>query len=142
MRISRRRRLSASRKGGSKEAMQNLDPHFLFGMRTLSIREKVPDEVACLREVYGNVFWLVTVFAPRSVREPRLKGAGVKEAELSNLIATDEYEGISGGSGQNVRETSELGDFFIRNDKDTQDALALTVRRYLEILFNVKFIRH
>lgn len=43
-----------------------------------------------------------------------------------------------GGSGQNVRETSKLGDFFIRNDQDTQDSLAITVRRYLEILFNIK----
>jgi deoxycytidylate deaminase len=99
---------------------------------------KNPDEVACLREVYGDVFWLVTVFAPRSVRERRLKDGGVKDSELSNLIATDEYEQITGGSGQNVRETSELGDFFIRNDQDTQDALGITVRRYLEILFNVK----
>jgi deoxycytidylate deaminase len=99
---------------------------------------KNPDEVACLRAVYGDLFWLITVFAPRSVRESRLKGLGVKEAELSSLIATDEYEDSIDGSGQNVRETSERGDFFIRNDTDTQDALEVTLERYLEILFNIK----
>lgn len=99
---------------------------------------KNPDEVDCLRKVYGDVFWLVTVFAPRSVRERRLKDKGVKEAELGVLMARDEFENVSGGSGQNVRETSQLGDFFIRNDKDTQESLSITVRRYLEILFNVR----
>ena len=99
---------------------------------------KNPDEVALLRAVYGDVFFLVTVFAPKSVREKRLKAGGVKEGELSSLMATDEYEDNKNGSGQDVRGTSELGDFFIRNDTDTQDTLELTVRRYLEILFNVK----
>lgn len=99
---------------------------------------KNPDEVALLRDVYGDLFWLVTVFAPKSVREKRLRGAGVKAAELSNLMATDEYEDVKDGSGQNVRGTSELGDFFIRNDTDTQDALESTLRRYLEVLFNIK----
>ena len=99
---------------------------------------KNPDEVARLRDVYGDVFWLVNVFAPKSIRESRLKDAGVKEGELSGLMATDEFEDKKNGSGQNVRGTSELGDFFIRNDTDTQDSLEETLRRYLEILFNIK----
>lgn len=99
---------------------------------------KNPEEVALLRAVYGDVFWLITIFAPKSVREKRLKGGGVKESELSHLMSTDEHEDAEDGSGQDVRGTSELGDFFIRNDTDTQDALKRTLTRYLEVLFNTQ----
>ncbi len=96
---------------------------------------KNPAEVALLRQVYGDRFWLFGVFAPEEVRRQRLRADGADEAELPRIMQRDEAEGV--GFGQRVRETIDLADFFLRNDADTDGHLRRALQRYLEVLFGV-----
>ncbi len=96
---------------------------------------KNPAELNLLRDVYGDVFWLVGVFAPEEVRKKRLIDKGVPKENLDVLIAHDEYE--SERYGQKVRDTIEEADFFVRNDGENDEQLAKTVGRFLDVLFNI-----
>lgn len=96
---------------------------------------KHPEEVKILRDVYGDIFWLLTVFAPEQVRERRLDRLGIEKSKVSSLIIRDEHEDIQ--YGQKVRDTSHLADFFIRNDRENDEGLVATLSRYLAIIFNI-----
>ncbi|MGG5811848.1 anti-phage dCTP deaminase [Falsiroseomonas sp. CW058] len=96
---------------------------------------KHPSEVDLLRDVYGDTFWLIGVFAPESVRVSRLKGLGHAAAELSKTIEDDESDGLP--HGQKVRDTAHQADFFVRNDSENDVGLRKTLGRFLKILFNV-----
>ncbi|TVR84536.1 MAG: hypothetical protein EA405_01410 [Rhodospirillales bacterium] len=96
---------------------------------------KHPEEVKILRDVYGDIFWLLTVFAPEQVRERRLDRLGFDRSQVSSLISRDEHEDVT--YGQKVRDTSHLADFFVRNDKENDEGLAATLSRYLAVVFNV-----
>jgi deoxycytidylate deaminase len=96
---------------------------------------KHPEEVQLLREVYGDVFWLVAVFAPEIVRERRLKHLGVEAQDISYIFSRDENDHL--GHGQKVRDTAHLADFFVRNDGQNDSHLSSTLDRYLEIIFNI-----
>jgi len=95
---------------------------------------KHPEEVTILREVYGEIFWLIAVFAPEDVREKRLVRGGFSKADIGPLMSRDEHEEIE--YGQKVRQTIHLADFFVRNDKDNMSSLSETASRYCSILFN------
>jgi deoxycytidylate deaminase len=97
---------------------------------------KHPEEVKLLREVYGDLFWLVAVFATADVRETRLKAIGVKPEDISKIFARDENEDF--GYGQKVRDTTHLADFFVRNDGQNDIRLSSAIDRYLEIVFNIR----
>lgn len=97
---------------------------------------KHPEEVSILRDVYGDAFWLIGVFAPSGVRERRLKDKGANQSNVQKLMQIDEHE--SKPSGQRVRNTIQKSDFFIRNDQDNAKTLNSTVKRFLEILFGIQ----
>ncbi|MFO1127894.1 MAG: anti-phage dCTP deaminase [Rhodospirillales bacterium] len=99
---------------------------------------KHPEEVNVLRDVYGDIFWLIAVFAPEDVREKRLLRSGIAKAATGPLISRDEHEEVS--YGQKVRETSHLADFFVRNDKENTNQLKVTISRYCDILFSTSII--
>lgn len=97
---------------------------------------KHPDELQLLRLVYGDVFWLIGVFAPEEIRRKRLVDhRSVSREKLDALILRDESEVIE--FGQKVRETFYNADFFIRNDWDNDIELRRSLLRYLDILLNV-----
>jgi deoxycytidylate deaminase len=96
---------------------------------------KNPAEQNLLRDVYGDVFWLVGVFAPEEVRKKRLSDKGVAKENLDVLISHDEYEVER--HGQKVRDTIEESDFFVRNDGENDEQLRITVGRFLDVLFNI-----
>lgn len=96
---------------------------------------KNPAEQNLLRDVYGDVFWLVGVFAPEEVRKKRLLDKGVAKENLDVLITHDEYEVER--HGQKVRDTIEESDFFVRNDGENDEQLRITVGRFLHVLFNI-----
>ncbi|HUO04335.1 MAG TPA: anti-phage dCTP deaminase [Candidatus Binataceae bacterium] len=96
---------------------------------------KNPAEVELLKEVYGDTFWLIGVFAPDNIRQNRLLNLGVAHSALPKIIDTDEEAGV--GYGQRVRETIHMADFFIRNDGENDVRLKSVVTRYLEILFDI-----
>ncbi len=114
------------------------EPFVALPQRQVHIIDSVkhPDEVKLLRDVYGDVFWLFSVFAPEEVRKERLSSNKVDDAEISKIFSTDENEGSI--YGQKVRDTTQLADFFIRNDGQNHEELDRVIDRYLEILFNIK----
>lgn len=70
---------------------------------------KHPDEVKLLRDVYGDVFWLIAVFAPWDIRERRLLNDGVTQDDITKISIRDEDEAVV--HGQKVRNTAYLADF-------------------------------
>lgn len=100
---------------------------------------KHPGEIKMLEAVYGGVFWLFGVFAPKSTREARLVGKAATATEITAIFKVDEDE-EGAAHGQKVRDTIQLSDFFIRNDRDNTDRLKTTITRYLKLLFGTEII--
>jgi deoxycytidylate deaminase len=99
---------------------------------------KNPAEVTRLRQVYGDLFWHVTVFAPDQVREMRLIANKIDEDAVRHIIKRDEEEGET--TGQQVSKTAHLADYFIRNHSDVVDNVAPAVERFLDGVFGTKLL--
>ncbi|MFZ5676968.1 MAG: anti-phage dCTP deaminase [Pseudomonadota bacterium] len=97
---------------------------------------KNPDEIQLLQDVYGENFWLFGIFAPDPIRKSRLHALGFDPVYAVEIIERDQDEGIR--HGQQVRETMQLSDFFIRNDTQNSSKLRTTVERFLEIIFGTQ----
>jgi deoxycytidylate deaminase len=115
---------------GTGEGLPEARRHF-----TIIDSIKHPDEVMRLREVYGETFWLIGVFAPDEVRRGRLAAEGHGENYIVEIFKRDEDEGVK--SGQRVRDAMFLADFFIRNDGDNDQNLRRTVDRFLDVMFAI-----
>lgn len=95
---------------------------------------KHPDELKLLRATYGEIFWLIGVFAPLSVREHRLTSQqNLDKTALSAIIQRDYKE--EEDHGQKVRDVFYQADFFVRNDQENKIRLEKSLDRYLEIVF-------
>lgn len=94
---------------------------------------KHPEEIDQLREIYGNIFWVVGVSAADHVREKRLAAAGVDPAQVSAILRRD--MGEKAEFGQKVRKAFANADFFIRNDEENRDNIHSNLDRFLEVLF-------
>lgn len=99
---------------------------------------KNPAEVNRLRQIYGDLFWHVTVFAPDQVREKRLIANEIEEDAVRHIMKRDEQEGEK--SGQQVSKTAHLADYFIRNHSDVIDNVAPAVDRLLDGIFGTKLL--
>ncbi|WP_417794994.1 anti-phage dCTP deaminase [Terasakiella pusilla] len=99
---------------------------------------KHPDEISLFKDVYGELFWTVGIFAPEEIRKERLREKGSDKPTVERIIQVDEEEGPK--HGQRVRDTIQEADFFIRNDKSNRDGLQRSIRRYLDLIFNTKLI--
>ncbi len=97
---------------------------------------KNPAEVMRLQQIYGDLFWLVTVFAPHNIRERRLKTMGLDDLMAGKVMKRDQDEDAQ--HGQKVSKTAHLADYFVRNHKDTQASMLASVGRFLEVVFSTK----
>ncbi len=100
---------------------------------------KLPEEVAELRKVYGNGFYLLAVHSDQERRLQNLSGDGreMQKSEALELITRDEHE--DDGYGQNTRETFHLADFFVADEKN-DDKLRYGIWRCLDLIFADPFI--
>lgn len=96
---------------------------------------KNPGEVERLRTVYGDMFWLLGVFAPEDVRISRLKAASPNNAYIHRISDQDYDEGTE--HGQSVKDTMSMADMFIRNDADNTVQLLAVIGTYLDRIFEV-----
>jgi len=96
---------------------------------------KNPAELKRLRQVYGDLLWVVSVFAPEEVRSDRLKRKGMQEADARYAMKRDYDEEQS--SGQMVSKTAHQGNYFIRNSSNNRDDLKSPVSRFLQTVFGV-----
>lgn len=95
---------------------------------------KHPDELKLLRATYGDIFWLIGIFAPLSVREHRLTSQqNLDKTALSEIIKRDYRE--EEDHGQKVRDVFYQADFFVRNDQENKIQLEKSLNRFLEIIF-------
>ncbi len=97
---------------------------------------KNPEEVQRLRQIYGDLFWHITVFAPDEVREKRLVANSVDEKYVRHIMKKDSQEGKK--TGQQVSKTAHLADYFIRNHTDILDDIKPSVRRFLDTIFGTR----
>lgn len=96
---------------------------------------KHPKEVERLRLVYGDLFWLVGVFAPEDVRADRLQSLNPDNAYIKKINDQDYDEGV--GHGQSVKDTMSLADMFIRNDEQNTVKLSKALETFLGRVFQV-----
>ena len=111
---------------------------------------KHPDEAKTLKAIYGEHFFVISVYEPK---EERLKTLikkiqsssstpasqakkALAEEDAKILIKKDEKEDPSLGKfGQSVRDTFHLADLFVnQNDQDIQ------IKRFVRLLFGARFI--
>ncbi|MBT9446125.1 MAG: hypothetical protein IV086_10540 [Hyphomonadaceae bacterium] len=127
--------IGRGKSGFADEGLQNPNPRRLVHIVD-SIKNEQEAEV--FRLVYGSAFWLVGVFAPRTVRTDRLVKSGYSATEAATVIDRDEHEGPN--HGQDVRETFYSSDYFVKNAGESKDAIDPSIRRRLSAIFEDKIV--
>ena len=97
---------------------------------------KHPDEIFQLREVYGNILWVIGVSAADHVRAERLESLGVQKSKIHEILNRD--MGEKAEFGQKVRKAFASSDFFVRNDSENHDSIKDSLDRFLDILFGTQ----
>jgi deoxycytidylate deaminase len=92
---------------------------------------KNPSEATLLRDVYGNIFFLVGVLCGYDRRKSNLTKL-MKPEEAEQLIERDRAE--SGNRGQQLEKTLKLADFFVRNSHHNTQELKVPVKRFVRLL--------
>lgn len=110
---------------------------------------KHPDEVAMLRSVYGNGFFLISVYSPRDVRVTALSekisrsqfGSETQEnnarSKAEILVQKDEQE-ENVPLGQDVKDAFPLADLFV--DGRNRATIDHQIGRFLQLLFGNIFL--
>jgi deoxycytidylate deaminase len=96
---------------------------------------KNPAELRRLRQIYGDLLWVVSVFAPEDVRYERLTRKGMVESDARHAMQRDYEEEEK--SGQKVSKTAHQANYFIRNATDNKEDILDPVRRFLHSIFGV-----
>jgi len=91
---------------------------------------KRPEEVECLRRIYGMGFYLVGVAANKRQREEYLKDRrGLAPEEIQKLTDIDANESTD-PQGQQTRKTFYLSDVFVSLDNHSKE-----LQRFLDLCF-------
>lgn len=99
---------------------------------------KHPDEVAFMREAYGDGFHLIGVTSSRSRRRKYLMDRkGLSEEKAEELLNRDANEDLK--QGQHTRDAFQHSDYFICTTEDT-DQICNAVERLIDLLFGNPFI--
>lgn len=97
---------------------------------------KHPEEISQLREIYGNILWVIGVSAADHVRQMRLEQLGVPNAKILDILNRD--MGQKAEFGQKVRKAFSSADYFVRNDAENGASLEAALLRFLDVLFGAK----
>jgi deoxycytidylate deaminase len=99
---------------------------------------KHPDEVAALRKIYANGFFLIGVHANREMRYEYLnRNKNVPEDQVTVLLQRDEDEEEK--YGQHTRDTYHLSDFFV-DFGENRNKFEKDVWRILDLIFGKPFV--
>ncbi|RXJ79486.1 anti-phage dCTP deaminase [Arcobacter sp. F2176] len=96
------------------------------------------EELKLLQSIYGDIFYLFSIFSPEEERKENLRNNGLSNDEIKSIMASDEYENDL--FGQNVRDTFINGDIFIRSSKVNKKSLHERINRYMHLIFDTKII--
>jgi deoxycytidylate deaminase len=131
--VDRRRREIAQK--GQTEAGETIVPG---RVAYLIDQVKRPEEVALLRTVYRNLFFLAGVTRIYDRRATALEEEAVRRDEVHGLMEIDRYEG--GKDGQQLDKTLHLADYFIRNDAATTEHKRSKLNRFLDLVHGDKSV--
>lgn len=111
---------------------------------------KHPEEVDFLRQVYGESFRLIAVHCEKAQREKRLIGsatssakyAGVNTDSVKKYMERDEKD-AGNKTGQQVRESFYLADYFLENNTSGSDGANLNgdIERFVNLLLGSALVR-
>jgi deoxycytidylate deaminase len=125
--------INSKRRIDAKESPQH-EPKRAYIISSL----KHPDEVARLREIYSQGFYLIGVHADERRRFDYLtRDKGILDEKANALIDRDEDEHLP--NGQRVTDTFHLSDFFVRIDGQ-DDHLKFSLWRILDLLFGNPYV--
>jgi deoxycytidylate deaminase len=96
---------------------------------------KRPEEVATLRRIYGDGFFLVGVFATEKERLEYLLNRNAPKQEALNLIKRDSEE--ANPYGQQTRATFHLSDVFVKSISQPESE---ELQRFFDLVFSDPFI--
>lgn len=99
---------------------------------------KRPEEVALLRAVYRNLFYLAGITRIHDQRVTALTVEGVRTDEVNALMEIDRLE--DGEDGQQLDKTLHLADYFVRNDATTVDEQRKKLNRFLDLVHGDKSV--
>lgn len=129
---------AASWIASSREGDESGDPKSRLRTAYIVRSLKRPEEVAALRSIYPQGFYLFGVYADEKRRLRRLvEEKQIDESDAKKLIDRDADENVE--FGQRVTDTFHLSDFFI-NVSGGQDECQQSVWRVLDLLFGDPYI--
>jgi deoxycytidylate deaminase len=96
---------------------------------------KNPEELALLRQIYGETLCVFGIFAPDEPRIQRLKSKGLSGEAVKKIIDRDSGEVAT--FGQKTRKIFVDSNFFICNDRKL-DELNAKLKRFLHLIFATK----
>ncbi len=99
---------------------------------------KHPSEAELLRRVYGDGFYLLSVYSDFSRRKNHLERKGLNSEQAKELMTRDEAEDEI-PFGQRTRDTFHLADFFVHLDSD-EDKLWNTIERITQLIFGHPYV--
>ncbi|MDR3678736.1 MAG: anti-phage dCTP deaminase [Flavipsychrobacter sp.] len=91
------------------------------------------EELFLLRSIYKDIYYQFSIFSPDFEIRENLRHKGLADNEITDLMATDDYE--KNEDGQNVRDTFVDADFFFRVSKENTKDIESKVKRYLHLIF-------
>ncbi len=97
---------------------------------------KRPEEVATLRKVYGEGFFLIGVFATEKERLDGLIEKNAPKLDAIQLIKRDEEE-LTDDYGQQTRETFQLADVFVQLKKGAYQG---ELSRFFSLVFSNPYV--
>lgn len=102
-----------------------------------SIKHK--EELDVLRDVYGDVFYLLGIFTPKKERIDNVSSTELSLTEAKKLIKIDEYQETN-NNGQQVRNVFVESDFFIKVDKKNETEVDRKIERLVNLIFQNELI--
>ncbi len=134
------REIAVDRTRRNQQNSNSLEDRLIVPNRVAYLIDQVkrPEEVALLRAVYRNLFFLAGVTRIHDQRVKALTKEEVRSDEVNMLMEIDRLE--DGDDGQQLDKTLHLADYFFRNDATTVDAQRIKLNRFLDLVHGDKSV--
>lgn len=133
-----------------KKELKGEDKKPAYGNAYVFNSLKHPDEIKSLKQIYGDHFFVISVYQPKLERidnlTNKIKTSSPKQATsiktkkakeaAKKIIEKDEKDDLSYGAfGQNVRGTFPFADLFVNEEKQSEQ-----IKRFIHLLFGARYV--